>query len=131
MELPSEENIVTFLNLGLFWYSHGQWQRMLVYEGNATCVMRLLGLSRMTGVHGDGLAAEMSRRRLWACFLVNQFVAQSAASKMDLDDFATLPLPCDEDDFAIGSIPKTHVSISDEERTTSYYAELIRISGLW
>ncbi|RQM05802.1 hypothetical protein DH86_00002115, partial [Scytalidium sp. 3C] len=30
VETPNEDNIVTFLNLGLFWYSQGDWRRAFI-----------------------------------------------------------------------------------------------------
>lgn len=30
---PQEENIVTFVNLTLFWYEQGQWRKCSIYQG--------------------------------------------------------------------------------------------------
>ena len=29
---PKEENIVTFINLALYWYSEGEWRKAFVYK---------------------------------------------------------------------------------------------------
>lgn len=36
LEEPVEENIVTFLNLALFWYSQGEWQKTFIYKCDST-----------------------------------------------------------------------------------------------
>ena len=32
VENPNEDNIATFVNLGLFWYSQGSWQRSYIHK---------------------------------------------------------------------------------------------------
>ncbi len=33
VEEPHEENVVTFLNLALFWYSQGSWRKSFIHKG--------------------------------------------------------------------------------------------------
>jgi hypothetical protein len=33
VENPTEDNLVTFLNLTLFWYSQGSWRRSYIHKG--------------------------------------------------------------------------------------------------
>lgn len=33
VESPNEDNIVAFVNLGLFWYSQGSWRRSYIHKG--------------------------------------------------------------------------------------------------
>lgn len=35
IETPHEDNIVTLLNLALFWYSRGEWRRCYVHKGTS------------------------------------------------------------------------------------------------
>lgn len=32
-EYPHEDNVVTFMNLALFWYAQGAWRRSYVHKG--------------------------------------------------------------------------------------------------
>lgn len=41
VENPNENNIVTFMNLGLFWYSQGIWRRSYIHKGIALRGLRL------------------------------------------------------------------------------------------
>ena len=40
VENPSEENVVTFMNLALFWYSQGVWRRSFIHKGSTGLVAR-------------------------------------------------------------------------------------------
>lgn len=128
---PCEDNVVTSIHLALFWYSLGHWQRMIVHEGNGAWTSRLLGLDRGPHAQEATLNAEMSRRRCWAAFIVNQYIAQTTFSRMDLSEFEKLPLPCDEKAFISGEIPADFTTMQESTRTVSFYAELIRVGNLW
>ncbi|KND93906.1 putative transcriptional regulatory protein, partial [Tolypocladium ophioglossoides CBS 100239] len=132
VESPTEDNLVTFLNLTLFWYSQGQWQRMVVYEGNATCTSYVLGLGASEPItHCDSFTAELSRRRFWACFLINQFTNGAGCLGMSLENFKGVPFPCHERDFELGAVRDRYADIPEQERSNSYFAELIRLGSLW
>lgn len=32
-EYPREDNVVTFMNLSLFWYAQGMWRRSYMHKG--------------------------------------------------------------------------------------------------
>ncbi|KIL85000.1 cupin 2 domain-containing protein [Fusarium avenaceum] len=130
VEFPTEDNLVTFLNLTLFWFSQGQWQRMMAFEANAQCTSRLLGLGKSPLAQANTIEAELSRRRLWACFIINQFIDRTASNKMEILEFKDVPLPCDEQDFRIGAIPEQNATWSRQNGTSSIFAELIKISSL-
>lgn len=132
-ETPTEENIVTFLNLAMFWYSQGRWQRVLVHESNAVCTVRVLGLGFNAETTENSLAAELSRRRLWACFLVNQFTygfGSGLSHRMNILDLAAVDLPCDEDYFESSSFSAEYFFCGYKPRT-SIFAELIRLTSIW
>ncbi|KAJ3544002.1 hypothetical protein NM208_g3281 [Fusarium decemcellulare] len=131
IESPTEDKVVTFLNLALFWYNQGQWQRMMVFEANAQCTACLLGLGNSSTMHGNTVEAELSRRRLWACFLINQFASRTASNKMKIDEFKNLPLPCNEQDFEAGNVPEPDTAWTFEKGTPSLNAELIKLGSLW
>jgi hypothetical protein len=128
---PTEESIITSINLVLFWFSQGQWQRALVYESNSVCTSRILGLASGNHTKDSSLAAEIGRRRCWASFILTQFVALGASSRMDLADFETVPLPCDEHEFVLGAVPSQLITLNDEVRGQNYHSELIRAGSLW
>lgn len=104
---------------------------MMVYEANAGSTSRLLGLGTSLVTKKTSISEELSRRRLWAYYILNQFVDRTASRKFDLSDFAAVPLPCDEDNFENDTIPDQFFMLDGGERNSSYYAELIRIGSLW
>lgn len=103
----------------------------MAFEANAQCTSRLLGLGKNPLAQANTIVAELSRRRLWACFLINQFIDRTASNKMEILEFKDVPLPCDEQDFRIGAIPEQHATWSRQNGTSSIFAELIKISSLW
>ncbi|KAJ6155775.1 hypothetical protein N7470_006341 [Penicillium chermesinum] len=46
IENPSEENLVTFLTLGLFWSSQNDWKRLEIHSGGASWHIQGFGISR-------------------------------------------------------------------------------------
>lgn len=40
VESVNEDNIVTFLNLSLFWYSQGSWRRAYIHRGEVALTLR-------------------------------------------------------------------------------------------
>ncbi|KAH8880880.1 hypothetical protein GQ53DRAFT_889362 [Thozetella sp. PMI_491] len=131
IDTPTEDNLVSFVHLSFFWYSQGQWQRMLVYEGNSGCTARILGLPATIRASDNSLAAEMTCRRFWACYIFNQFVSQPSFSKMVLSSLMKVPLPCDEIDFDRGVFPKERRTIAGVPGGSSFYRELIKLADLW
>jgi hypothetical protein len=130
-DFPNEDNLVTYIILTHYWSSQGRWQRGLVYEGNASCTARLLGLTGRVALRGTSLADELSRRRFWATFVLNQFVVRAAYPTMDLDEYKHVPLPCREEDFELAIVPDQLLTLEDNVRTESFHAELVRIGSLW
>ncbi|KAH8886643.1 hypothetical protein GQ53DRAFT_727650 [Thozetella sp. PMI_491] len=130
-DTPSEDTVVSFTNLGLFWYSQGQWRRSLVYEGYAALNARLLRLSQPEAGTEFSLEAEIKRRRFWASFLVNQFVSEPSFPKITGNDVLDVLLPIPEDAYEKGVVSPHKVTLRSGERNSSVFAELIRILSLW
>uniref|UniRef100_A0A8H7N2M0 Zn(2)-C6 fungal-type domain-containing protein n=1 Tax=Bionectria ochroleuca TaxID=29856 RepID=A0A8H7N2M0_BIOOC len=128
---PTEENIVTFINLALFWYSRGQWQRMMVFESNAQCTWRLLGLENGRDNGATTVKAELSRRRFWACILIKQFVTRSTSPELDIRLLEKVSLPSDDKLFEENKIPQHQFTWCDPGRTPNFYNELIKLGSLW
>lgn len=131
-EEPDEETVVSFINLGLFWYSQGDWRRSIIYEGYASLNARLLRLSNAEdGAARFSLAAETRRRRFWASFLINQLVSEPLYPKIMSSQISDVLLPVPEDDFEKRVIPPEASTLATRARTSSIFAELISILSLW
>lgn len=143
VEQPDEEKVVSFTNLCLFWYSHGDWQRAAVHEGNALIHLRLTGLSETVPGVAPGrvaeqtLSAEMRCRRFWAAYVINQFVSEPTAS-FSWGTISTMRLPCTEARFEVMSdasppppMALPWQTIRDDTRSESIFAEVVRITAFW
>lgn len=130
-EEPSQDVIISFTNLGLFWYSQGHWRRSLVYEGYASLNARLLRLLPAEATDNFSLDAELRRRQFWASFLVNQFVSEPAFPKIFGSNVGDVLLPVPEEDYSQGLVPVHNTTLRKGERGSSIFAELIRVLSLW
>lgn len=131
-ERADEAKVVSFTNLCLFWYGHGDWKRALVHEGNALIHLRLTSLSSTKSPTSSGtLSTELSNRRFWAAYVINQYVSEPTASFSDAT-IAKVWLPCREDQFEANALsPSTPATLRDDVRTSSIFAEVVRITVLW
>ncbi|KAK5737653.1 hypothetical protein LTR17_006515 [Elasticomyces elasticus] len=130
---PDAENVVVFINLSLFWYAEGNFQRAIMFLGFATNIAWLLGMSAGQRDNESTLQAEIRRRRFWSCYLTSSFLSGARLLRVPGDRTSSTLLPCSEADFASGGPVKicctlrcTQVHLHD-----SIYAELIRAMGLW
>jgi hypothetical protein len=114
----------------MFWYSHGDWQRALVYEGNAIIHLRLNGIAESGQSSDYSVQAERRRRRFWAAYVINEFVSEPTAS-FSPKTLSKVWLPCQEEDYAQGRVSSPRVRIKDDVRTPSIFAEIVRITNLW
>lgn len=130
-EEPSQDTVISFTNLGLFWYSQGHWRRSLIYEGYASLNARLLRLLPAEATDEFSLDAELRRRQFWASFLVNQFVSEPAFPKIFGSNVGEILLPVSEEDYKRGVVPAHDSTLRTGERSRSVFAELIRILSLW
>lgn len=128
-EKPSQDTVVSFTNLGLFWYSQGQWRRSLVYEGYASLNSRALLL--WSAADMSPLEAELSRRRFWASFLLNQFISEPVFPKILRNSVGDIPLPIPEEDYNSGNVPTPSATLNKGARDGSIFAELVRVMSLW
>ncbi|KIN00009.1 hypothetical protein OIDMADRAFT_55899 [Oidiodendron maius Zn] len=115
---PHEENIITFINLALFWYG----------QGNAIQICYLLSITESRPGDTSILQVEFSRRRFWACFLVGSFCSDTISSKELPDRALSLPLPCREADLCQGAY---NSSCLNGQRDGNLYGELVRVMALW
>jgi hypothetical protein len=127
---PDEDKIATCTILCMFWYSHGDWQRALVYEGNAIIQLRLTGIAESSQSSEYSIQAESRRRRFWAAYVINEFVSEPAAS-FSPKTVSKVWLPCEEEDYAQGRVSSPRVRINDDVRTPSIFAEIVRVTNLW
>ncbi|KAF2102508.1 hypothetical protein NA57DRAFT_52077 [Rhizodiscina lignyota] len=128
---PEEENIVTFINVALYWYSEGKWRKCYIYKWNGVEIAYVLGIPSRRRETAETLGTELSRRRFWACFCIMSFGAKPLfLANNSLDLLENVPLPCSDQGYENGT------STNETERTAalgddSVYADLIRALALW
>jgi hypothetical protein len=115
----------------MFWCSQGEWQRTMIYFGNANGTVRALGFIPESITHETHFETELSLRRFWAWFLASQFINWTDCSAMGIENFENIPLPCNEKEFDSGAGKSSPVSMRDRKRTDSFYAEMIRLCSIW
>ncbi|KIV98001.1 hypothetical protein PV10_01695 [Exophiala mesophila] len=125
---PKEENIVTFINLALYWYSEGEWRKAFIYKWNGIQIAYVLGVPAPSP-HGttSSLRTEVTRRRFWACACIMLFGSKADFVVSTLSDSLTkVPLPCPESRFG-----KDTLSPPTESGHNTIFAALIHILMLW
>ncbi|QKX61162.1 uncharacterized protein TRUGW13939_08309 [Talaromyces rugulosus] len=130
VENPCEDNVVAFLNLALFWYSNGWFQRSNMHSSCASNTAWSLGVPINEQGNEGPLESEMRRRRFWACYLLCSFQWDSLFPKIPTDTMLNMRLPCSEYGFVLEN-PEPGVSLKSTESTKSIFAELIRVIALW
>ncbi|KAJ3490811.1 hypothetical protein NLG97_g5712 [Lecanicillium saksenae] len=128
---PQEENIVTLVNLTLFWYEEGQWRKSCIYQGNAILIAQvaLSPNALEKGLRGP-FQDEMQRRRLWACYLMTSYSSETYLQKWTFQLVKNLGLPCREEEFS-PDMARTAAPIGIEGQNVGLAGELIRIICLW
>lgn len=149
---PHEENIVTFINLALFWYSEGEWRRSAVYQckslqpgyglamgdadnnppytANGVLIARLLKRPDPRQELPETLQLETQRRRLWACFLIKSFCSE-CQPEWDSFEVGRQPrLPCTEENYT-GITGNSNLPTTNDFRNASEFGELVNIMTLW
>lgn len=147
---PDEDNIVTFINLALLYYSQGIWHRSFIHKGNAFFVFRTcfadviltgnatllaegLGLgSERTGKE-DLMESESRRRLYWACYLINCHAAEPSGiiTAEPSDSTVNLSLPWREEDFERGIPSQPQASLMSDQSNGSLFCELIKAMTIW
>ncbi|KAI3316836.1 hypothetical protein HD806DRAFT_541813 [Xylariaceae sp. AK1471] len=126
------ENIVTFLNLALFWHSIGSYTKAYFLKGNAFLVQDLLGLGPKSLQTGNLLECEIRRRRFWACYVMHCHTEPGKVLQFGpKGDILTLPLPWSDRDFDAGVSQHPQISLSSEESDGSVFAVLIKATSFW
>ncbi|KAI9934821.1 hypothetical protein MW887_000438 [Aspergillus wentii] len=123
LESPKADNVVAFLNLALFWYSHGQFQRSNMLTGCASNTAWVIGVPFDEKSNGSLLDSEMQRRRFWACYLQCSFQADTLFPKIPTEGMLNIRLPCSESELQLG-VPQSSITLKDADSTQSIYAEL-------
>ncbi|KAH7177272.1 hypothetical protein DER46DRAFT_118490 [Fusarium sp. MPI-SDFR-AT-0072] len=124
----SDDNLVTFCNLSLFWHSQGSWRISYLHKGNACQLLHINGTGPK---NGSSLGAESRRRRFWACYLFHCFSCEKLFRFEAIADIENLPLPWPEEDFAVGSSRSAIATIANGVCSESIFGELIRGLNLW
>ncbi|KAF4339116.1 hypothetical protein FBEOM_6934 [Fusarium beomiforme] len=124
----SDDNLVTFCNLSLFWHSQGSWRISYLHKGNACQLLHINGTGPK---NSSSLEAELRRRRFWACYLFHCFSCEKLFRFEAIADLENLPLPWPEEEFAVGISTSSVATISNGVNSGSIFAELIRSLTLW
>ncbi|CCT66802.1 uncharacterized protein FFUJ_12968 [Fusarium fujikuroi IMI 58289] len=128
VEELSDDNLVTFCNLSLFWHSQGSWKISYLHKGNACQLLHINGTGPK---NGSSLEAELRRRRFWACYLFHCFSCEKLFRFEAIADIENLPLPWSEEDFAVGTSSSAVATIANGVGSGSIFSELIRGLNLW
>lgn len=91
----------------------------------------ILNLVSRTGTARDSLDAELSRRRFWACYLINCHSTDSMFAISPSRNLAGLPLPWVEDEFEHGSSNSRPCTFGSGITNGGIYSEMIRAMTHW
>ncbi len=98
--------------------------------GNGVQTAHLLGLSHERPGKENTLTSEISRRRFWACFLINAFASETPFLKDPTPIVMNLTLPWPDDDFEAGKA-RQPAFLTSRSGNGGIYCELIRAMTLW
>ncbi|KAI0487018.1 hypothetical protein F4859DRAFT_324250 [Xylaria cf. heliscus] len=124
-------NIVTYMNLALFWHSQGAWRRAYLYKGHAFLLLDLLGLGPKSVHAENSLQSEIRRRHFWACYVMHCHTSEKGAQFKLEGDASKLPLPWPDENFDAGLAEPSQMSLDSEESNGSVFAELIKATTIW
>ncbi|KAI0148667.1 hypothetical protein GGR57DRAFT_475151 [Xylariaceae sp. FL1272] len=127
----AQENIVTFLNLALFWHSMGAWRRAYLHKGNAFQLQDIVGLGPRSLQTENTLESEIRRRRFWACYAMHCHTSERGNQFQLKGPIMKLPFPWREEDFEDGVGRHGQVCIEDDRSDGALFSELIRIMTIW
>ncbi|KIW34670.1 uncharacterized protein PV07_01437 [Cladophialophora immunda] len=127
---PREENIVTYINLALYWYSEGAWRKSFIYKWNGVQIAYVLGIpAGRQEPNAKPLDVEVRRRRFWACACMMLFGSKADFAMNNFSQAAArLRTPCPESQFQ--AMGKTNASVVRSSEP-SIYAVLIDILMIW
>lgn len=149
----SEDLVVTFLNLTLFWHSQGSWKVSSLYKGelwqvptpmedishlvahiilaNAFQLLCILGIGNTQQQKIQTFEVEVQRRRFWSWYIMHCHNTESTGILDAVGDLMSLPLPWSEEDFSHGTLTSPTVTLASTEGSTSVFAEMSKIMTLW
>ncbi|KAH7148987.1 hypothetical protein B0J13DRAFT_295137 [Dactylonectria estremocensis] len=127
----SEENLVTFSNLALFWHSQGSWRISQLHKGNAYQTLYIMGLGPTAPRNENSLEIEIRRRRFWACYLMHCYSPERLALFEPIANMHDLPLPWPEEDFEAGMSRCPTVTLKSRQSNGGIFCELIRALTFW
>ncbi|KAJ9609082.1 hypothetical protein H2200_006853 [Cladophialophora chaetospira] len=132
VETPTEDNVATFLNLAMFWYSQGVWSRCFTHKGNAGQILHILSSGNDRPGKEDLWVSERARRRFWAWYLMSCHAPESAIMVAERpDNINTLTLPWHEQDFERSTPTQPRLSLSSGKSNGGLYCEVIRAMTHW
>ncbi|KAK6371287.1 hypothetical protein LTS17_009018 [Exophiala oligosperma] len=128
-----EDNIVTFLTLGLFWHSQGAWRTCYLYKGSGTAfnLMSITGLGEDTMRAQKSLKCEIRRRRFWTFYLMHCHNGEDFSIVRQTADIDNLPLPWPSKDFKSGITDTAPAFLNSKTSNGGVYMEVIRALTLW
>ncbi|KAL1961575.1 hypothetical protein VTN77DRAFT_1427 [Rasamsonia byssochlamydoides] len=131
IEEPNEDNLITLVNLSLYWYSQGEWRKSTVMKGNATTISHILGLHGEYKKATNDFESERRRRLYWACYLHSKFASDDlftnpAASEAENNLF----LPSRDEDYERKRCSEP-VTVRSGRSNGSIYGELVKGMRLW
>ncbi|OQU99385.1 Fungal specific transcription factor domain-containing protein [Cladophialophora immunda] len=129
-ECPSRQNIIVFLNLALYWYTGGGFQRSSMHSGCAYNTAWTLGLPCVQQEIDEPMESEQRRRAFWGCYLLNSFSWASLFPRVPTDAMLNIKLPCPESKFKAGA-PQCSITLRSGQGTQSIFAELVRAMATW
>lgn len=151
VENPHEDNIVTFINLALLFYSRGLWRRSYIHKGiillvlrapeltapnlagNATLLAQTLGLGSDPPGKEDLWESEVRRRRFWASYLIEGHSSEPASMivRQPSESTLKLTLPWREEDFEVGIPSQPRACLDSGQSNGGLFCELIKAMTIW
>ena len=79
----------------------------------------------------DSLAAEIRRRRFWACYLMHCHTSEKLLLVEQVADVPSVPLPWPEEDFESKASNCPEVTLISSEGNGGVYSNLIGALTIW
>ncbi|KAI8633487.1 hypothetical protein F5Y19DRAFT_243861 [Xylariaceae sp. FL1651] len=127
----AQDNIVTFLNLALFWHSQGSWRIAYLYKGNAFQCQDIRGLGPRSLQTDNTLESEIRRRHFWACYIMHCHTAERGAQFEPKGDILNLPLPWPDEDFEAGVSRRPPANLNSKGSDGEVFSEFIKGTTIW
>lgn len=93
--------------------------------------VHLLNICTTQKARDHSLEGELSRRRFWACYLINCHSSESMFTISSPDKIATFPLPWPDEDFDRGQAKDPPIYLGTSDSNGGVFSELIRGMTQW